>query len=612
MSSPKRSVNRRKFSRDPLDVEDLTSASSFSGIRDVIESHFAKPDAPGATPLVTETDPTRFQYAWEPSQTPVSVRFSADLIARLEKESLDIFRAITNRGSEIGGVLLGYVLSRSPFSVLVEDYEPFPCSFSLGPTFRLSPEEVDKLGEAVARRKGASGVIAVGFFRSNTRPVCALSEDDLALFDKLFPEEHNIFALAKPFSRKPCVGAIFVREQGRIRSESSYLEFPFSRAELEKTGALQPALRVVDAAPAAESAPAPQPEPEPERPVPPPRAAEPVKPAAPPVRVTVQPAFRRPETPAPPPVAPPPPPPPPPKVEIKPIAESRSVVTPAPPVFRRPESPAPPPPPPPAAPPPSPVRPVVPTRPTFTPVARPIPRPETKPPIVPTAKPEPKPAVKPPVERLSFPPKPLASPRIPEPVAVAPAKPEPKPEPRLDPRPAPEPEPAPKTVRPAFAGVEKPSESEPAPVPTEFSFHYGTEAPSQGKRWRVILAIAAVLVVAIAGYYLFAGKSRSAPTPVATAPPKINIALSVEGANSGVAIRWDGGNSAIAAAASGQLTVRDSGTPFFFDLTADDLKKGVYSYKPRTDDLAVRLEAGQAVGSTRVLGARRLKKPGSR
>jgi hypothetical protein len=580
MSSPKRNVNRRKFSREPLDVEDLTSASSFSGIRDVIESHFAKSDAPGATPPATETDPTRFQYLWEPPQTPVSVRLSADLIARLEKESLDIFRAITNRGSEIGGLLLGYVLSRTPLLVLVEDYEPFPCGFALGPTFRLSPEEIDKLGEAVARRKGSSGLIVVGFFRSNTRPTCALSDDDLALFDKLFPEEHNIFALAKPYSRKPCVGAIFVREQGRIRGEASYLEFPFSKAELEKTGALQPALRVV-AAPGAAPAPPPQPQPEVKaepKPAPPPRIEPMARPAVPPVMVSVQPAFRRVEVPPPP---PPPPPPvaPPPKVETKPIVETRAIVTPVTPSLRRQESPA-------ATPPAPTSRPIVPVaRPAFT--QRTIARPEAP-------KPEPKPAPPPP-----------------EPVAVAPARPEPIPEPRIEPTVPPEPEPAPKAARPAFVEVKKPSETEPAPAPTEFSFHYGTEPESHGKRWLILIALAVVVVAAILGYRFYSGAKSTPVSAIPPAPP-VALTLSVEGADKGVAIRWDGLNPALSSAASGKLTIRDGGVPTDFDLTADQLKEGVYKYKPRSDDLSVRLEAGRAVGATRILGATRLKKVGGR
>ncbi|MGD0201612.1 MAG: hypothetical protein ABSD27_12750, partial [Bryobacteraceae bacterium] len=260
MASPKRSANRPKFDRKPIDLDDLTNASSFSGIRDVIESHFGKPETsesgtqpPGpkavpasgpAAPSVFETDPTRLEYVWEPEEAPISVRLGAELIERLEKESLEIFRAITNRGSEIGGFLLGHVLPAGPLTVVVEDYEPVACAYSLGPTFMLSGEEQQRMRETITRRRAAGGLAVVGFFRSNTRPALVMTEEDSVLFERLFPEEHNIFLMAKPYSRKPCQGAIFVREDRKVRCEASYLEFPFSRAELEKSGALEAAIRV--------------------------------------------------------------------------------------------------------------------------------------------------------------------------------------------------------------------------------------------------------------------------------------------------------------------------------------------------------------------------------
>jgi hypothetical protein len=252
MASPKRNANRRKFNRQPLDVDDLTSASSFSGIREVVESHFSKPEnadqaaEAGGTeaPRNVEPDPEHPQYVWEPKGVPFSVRLDADLIARLEKESLDIFRAITNRGSEIGGILLGQVLPGWPVSIVVSDYEPVACGYTLGPSYLLSEEEQEKLGEAIEKRQKAGGLGVVGFFRSNTRPALVLQDDDQDLFEEFFPEDHNIFLLAKPYSRKPCQGAIYVREGGKIRTDSSPLEFAFSRTELEKLGALQPGLRL--------------------------------------------------------------------------------------------------------------------------------------------------------------------------------------------------------------------------------------------------------------------------------------------------------------------------------------------------------------------------------
>ena len=311
MASPKRNANRRKFNRQPLDVDDLTSASSFSGIREVVESHFSSSDNPDQTvegggaegPRNVEPDPEHPQYVWEPKGVPFSVRLDAGLIERLEKQSLDIFRAITNRGSEIGGILLGQVLPGWPVSIVVSDYEPVECAYTLGPSYILSEEEQEKLADAIEKIQKPGGLGVVGFFRSNTRPALVLQDDDQDLFEEFFPEDHNIFLLAKPYSRKPCQGAIYVREGGKIRTDVSALEFAFSRPELEKLGLLQPGLRLSSQPTPARVGPASTSDrvaaipidsalAEPKRPEPPPVAlkAEPVP--APPPPVEAKPAPR--------------------------------------------------------------------------------------------------------------------------------------------------------------------------------------------------------------------------------------------------------------------------------------------------------------------------------
>jgi hypothetical protein len=311
MAPPKRNANRRKFNRQPLDVDDLTSASSFSGIREVVESHFSSSDnadqsaeAGGAEgPRNVEPDPEHPQYVWEPKGVPFSVRLDAGLIARLEKESLDIFRAITNRGSEIGGILLGQLLPGWPVSIVVSDYEPVACAYTLGPSYLLSEEEQEKLAETIETRQKAGGLSVVGFFRSNTRPALVLQDDDQDLFEEFFPEDHNIFLLAKPYSRKPCQGAIYVREGGKIRTDVSALEFAFSRPELEKLGALQPGLRLSSQPTPARVGPASTADrvaaipidsalAEPKRPEPAPAAVQPEPTPAPPPPVEAKPVAR--------------------------------------------------------------------------------------------------------------------------------------------------------------------------------------------------------------------------------------------------------------------------------------------------------------------------------
>lgn len=584
MASPKHSANRRKFSREPLDIDDLTNASSFSGIRDVIESHFGKPDAPAGTPAL-ETHPTRLQYVWQPNEAPISIRLAVELIERLEKESLDIFRAITNRGSEIGGILLGQVVAGTPLTVVVEDYEPLPCAYSLGPIFRLSEEEQQNLREVLARRRAADQ-LTVGFFRSNTRPTLALTEEDLALFQGFFPEDRNVFLLVKPFSRKPCRGAFFVREGRKVRSESTYLEFPFSKTELEKSGDLQPAIRVV-------------------------RQTESAAPAAEGDRVAIPPPVAAPSTPAPQEPAaalnrkPEPPPP----------VSAPSELRPAPALFSR-----------------EPVRPETETSIPAKVEAKveTVPEPKLELKVEPRIEPKIEPAPPPATEVKVEPQAPAIPAARPEPVLRR----TPAVEPRVEPPPAPLPKPKDpvqpqtksewKVVTPAPPVAEVKVAPEPVAPPAAIveDVQFDTEAAPKGRR-RWLLGVAVVVVIGGIGLWAVFSSGRSAPsserTPAsAVRPAPAMLALRVEGAQSGLMIEWDPLAPAISAARGGTLTITAGGVPSRFNLSSGDLKKGQYIYKPRADDLSVRLDLeglppGQNVfGLARVLGATRMLPPASR
>jgi hypothetical protein len=77
-------------------------------------------------------------YTWEVPQKPVSVRLPLDLIDRLENESVENFRSLSSRGSEIGGLLLGSVAPGSPAVVSVAACDRAPAttaSTHSSPTF---------------------------------------------------------------------------------------------------------------------------------------------------------------------------------------------------------------------------------------------------------------------------------------------------------------------------------------------------------------------------------------------------------------------------------------------------------------------------------------------
>ncbi len=262
-------------------------------------------------------------------------------------------------------------------------------------------------------------------------------------------------------------------------------------------------------------------------------------------------------------------------------------------------------------------------------------------------KPEPKPdaTVAPKVEPAAPPKPPVRS----EPVVVVrpPAQPrtevkieskaEVKVEPQVEPEPPKftriqpgsqaKPEPASQPSTPPASERENELRRKPEPVAAAMaapSFGYKkpepvNEAASEGKR-RWILPVVIALIIAVVGVYLVIirpNRKTAEETPAAAAQASerrqsVELSLRVEGSDSGLNIFWDGLSAPVSTAPRGVLSIRDGATTKNFDLTSDELKKGTYLYKPKTDDVLIRLDLkglpGNQIanGGTRVFGARRL------
>ena len=106
----------------------------------------------------------------------------------------------------------------------------------------------------------------VGFFRSHTRKGLSLDSEDLAFLDARFREAHHIALLIRPFATKASTAGVFIRENGSIHTEASYLEFPFRSSQLaasagppvvQSAAAAEPSASAATSAPAAPAAPKP-------------------------------------------------------------------------------------------------------------------------------------------------------------------------------------------------------------------------------------------------------------------------------------------------------------------------------------------------------------------
>ncbi|MGA2329964.1 MAG: hypothetical protein ABSH05_27280 [Bryobacteraceae bacterium] len=165
---------------------------------------------------------------WELAGNAAAIRLRLEVVERLEREALESLRALTKRGSEVGGLLLGRV-SRDCHAITIEEYEAVACDYSRGPLYQLSEADELRLEAALARPRAPLSV--VGFFRSNTRKDLVPDSNDLALIEKHFSGRDPLVLLVKPFSMKPSHGAWFLSQEGYA---SPAIEFTFRRGALEQ------------------------------------------------------------------------------------------------------------------------------------------------------------------------------------------------------------------------------------------------------------------------------------------------------------------------------------------------------------------------------------------
>src|SRR6478672_6674296 len=189
-------------------------------------------DSTARAPRFEEDSAPPPAYVWAPPQKPLAVSIPLVVIDRLERESVETFRSLSSRGSEIGGLLFGKVSPGTPMLVTIDSYEAVDCDYSGGPLYRLAEAERSRLDRIIEQRL-AGGVKAVGFYRSHTRKNLFLDADDLALFDSRFPEPHHFALLIRPAATKVSMAGIFFREGGKVNGEASCLEFPFRSSQHE-------------------------------------------------------------------------------------------------------------------------------------------------------------------------------------------------------------------------------------------------------------------------------------------------------------------------------------------------------------------------------------------
>ncbi len=150
----------------------------------------------------------------------------------------DAFFSLPRGGAEIGGILLG---AWQEGRVTVSDYAALDCEHALGPSFTLSLNDETKLQELIRAAGGSGARRPVGWYHSHTRTGVLLSDSDLTIHNRYFPEPWQVALVVKPHTFEPMRAGFFFRGSGGIiHSSASYREFVIEPVPMQQVPRVVP------------------------------------------------------------------------------------------------------------------------------------------------------------------------------------------------------------------------------------------------------------------------------------------------------------------------------------------------------------------------------------
>jgi proteasome lid subunit RPN8/RPN11 len=170
-----------------------------------------------------ETQSANALARWTTAQCPFAIDYSPRTLDDIRLAVTDAFFSLPRGGAEIGGILLG---RQEKGLVTVVDAMAMPCEHAFGPSFELSPRDREKLSELVAAAARNPNVKVVGWYHSHTRSEIFLSDADLEIHKRFFPEPWQVALVLKPHTFHPMRAGFFFRESdGAVHASAPYQEF---------------------------------------------------------------------------------------------------------------------------------------------------------------------------------------------------------------------------------------------------------------------------------------------------------------------------------------------------------------------------------------------------
>lgn len=155
------------------------------------------------------------------------IEFSPDVMETVRAAVVEGYYKLARGGLEVGGVLFG---RRNGHGVQIAAARPIACQYAYGPSFVLS--EGDQAGLALLLERSASdpaleGLVSVGWYHSHTRSGFDLSEQDVDICARFFPEAWQVALVLCPERMRPTRGIFYVQaEDGSPRAEPEFVLEP--------------------------------------------------------------------------------------------------------------------------------------------------------------------------------------------------------------------------------------------------------------------------------------------------------------------------------------------------------------------------------------------------
>lgn len=178
--------------------------------------------------------------SWSPPGSPLRIEYSNEVMEEIRARAAEGFYRLTRGGVEIAGLLLGSVQHDS---IRMLAQLPFEIEYAFGPVFALSPRDVASVRKLIEDVSSAAAqdpnqgrnYRVLGLYVSHSRSGMVLSEEEIHLFEHLFPHAWQAVLVMKPSRASETAAAFFVRERsGELQANQSYGQFTVSPAMGER------------------------------------------------------------------------------------------------------------------------------------------------------------------------------------------------------------------------------------------------------------------------------------------------------------------------------------------------------------------------------------------